>query len=68
MLKDIELSPITRLDYTDWLPYIIRFYFLDAQIEDGIKCNFALTYKTFNASDNLKKHILRNFKHLIFII
>ena len=43
MLKDIELSPITRLDYTDWLPYIIRFYVLDAQNEDGIKCNFALT-------------------------
>ena len=43
MPKDIELSPTTRLDYADWLPYLIRFYFLDAQNEDRSKCNFALT-------------------------
>ena len=66
MFIDFELSPIRRLDYTDRLPYIIRFYFFDAQNEDEIKCNFALTWKTFYASDNLKKHLLRNFKNLIF--
>ena len=65
---DIELSPITWLDYTDWLPYIIRFYFLDAENEDRIKCNFALNKKLLMHRITWKNIYLQTLRILFFII